>query len=197
MGLSDATTRYRMAHRKSMPKFGSAKNPFCGKKTTEPAQSPVVASEQTEASQPLASSVEPAARTENQSETSRADHAEARTKPGKSGSPFAKDRGSRAARPGLVDRWIAKADSWLSKVGTRPAKPAIPRFSKSPVQGELRLDQIKVVRNDLSDSDVDIVAARPKAVVPTAPVLPDDRRPAQSGRSWGRMATRLFGAGKT
>jgi hypothetical protein len=39
-------------------------------------------------------------------------------------------------------------------------KSAVPQFSKSPVQGELSLDQVKVMRNDLSDADLEIVSTK-------------------------------------
>ena len=41
-----------------------------------------------------------------------------------------------------------------------PVKSAIPRFDKPVVQGELSLENIKVVRNDLSDADMEVVAAK-------------------------------------
>ncbi len=196
VGLSDSTSRYRMAHRRAMPKFGSAKNPFRAKSGPESAQSPV-ASERNEAAEALANGVEATVRAESHSETSNGDGAKASAKPDQLGAPVAMGQGGRAGRPSLVDRWIAKADGWLSKARNRPAKPAIPRFTKSPVQGELRLDQIKVVRNDLSDSDVDVVAAKSKAAAPATRALTEGGAPAHSGKPRGRMATRLFGAGKT
>ena len=48
-------------------------------------------------------------------------------------------------------------------------KPAIPRFNEGPVQGELSLDNIKVMRNDLSDADVEMVTARPARPPAKAP----------------------------
>ena len=48
----------------------------------------------------------------------------------------------------------------LGRVRVKAAKPAIPRFTKPPVQGELSLDKIKVVRNDLSDADLEVVAGQ-------------------------------------
>ncbi len=49
--------------------------------------------------------------------------------------------------------------AWWTKSAV--AKPAIPKFSKAPVQGELSLDNIKVVRNDLNEADVEVVVKRP------------------------------------
>ena len=61
---------------------------------------------------------------------------------------------------------------------------------KAPVQGELSLESVKPMRNDLHDSDLEIVAG-------TAPVKPADA-PVATGEaasvSWGRIASRIFGA---
>lgn len=58
-------------------------------------------------------------------------------------------------------RWALKANPFKSS-----KKPA----SRVAVQGELSLDKVKVVRNDLSDSDLElVVASRPKPVVEPDP----------------------------
>jgi hypothetical protein len=44
----------------------------------------------------------------------------------------------------------------FSAIG-KPKLPGIPRFGKSAVQGELSLDRVKVVRNDLMDADLEVV----------------------------------------
>jgi hypothetical protein len=50
----------------------------------------------------------------------------------------------------------------LSRFKRSPSarKSAVPQFSKSPVQGELSLDQVKVMRNDLSDADLEVVSTK-------------------------------------
>jgi hypothetical protein len=55
------------------------------------------------------------------------------------------------------------------------------------VQAELLLERVRVVRNDLSDSDVEIV-----------PVKPQDPRAVekQADGGWEKVTGRLFGAGK-
>jgi hypothetical protein len=61
------------------------------------------------------------------------------------------------------------------------------------------LDKIKVVRNDLSDADLELVSVKPPVAAAERPEsrLPGIERPASPGTAWGRMTTRLFGAGKT
>lgn len=103
------------------------------------------------------------------------------------------------------------------------SKPAVPA---APVQGELLLDLVRPVRNDLCDSDLEVVPARATVATPltpnpsgtgagpglatasssfaAAPARPDSRLSGEPGEpgepapaEWGRVTTQLFGAGKT
>ncbi|HSU56411.1 MAG TPA: hypothetical protein VLT36_20295, partial [Candidatus Dormibacteraeota bacterium] len=81
----------------------------------------------------------------------------------------------------------------LWRSGERAAKEQA--AARGPVQGELSLEKVQVVRNDLSDTDLEIVrkesAARPEAVM-----MAKDRFAEAGGeKSWGRM-TNLFSARK-
>ncbi len=152
VGISDATTRYRMSNPKVLPKFESANNPFRSKGGPQPVQS--TASPQKES--------------------------------------------GRSGIAGRVNRWTAQVDAWLSRVRTKRPRAAIPQFSKPPVQGELSLDQIKVVRNDLSDSDLEVVPAKsPTIAAPSTPVSTGGERVPATPTTWGQMATQVFGVGKT
>jgi len=74
--------------------------------------------------------------------------------------------------------------------GSRPQRPA----GTPPVQGELRLDLVRPVRNDLSDADLEVVEA-PEPV--------SAARESEAGSSideshrflWSRLTARIFGAG--
>jgi hypothetical protein len=88
--------------------------------------------------------------------------------------------GRRAPRrpPGqlLVDLWQALCGAVTRGVRKAP-KPGLARSSRLMRQGELSLDTVCVVRNDLSDSDLEIV--RPKAQFRSgANVGPESGRPA-------------------
>lgn len=76
--------------------------------------------------------------------------------------------------PSAINGWLRKLNPLVWWDNRKPAQPksAIPRFEKAPVQGELSLDNIKVVRNDLSEVDLEIVPmkARP-AKPPPAPIF--------------------------
>jgi hypothetical protein len=57
--------------------------------------------------------------------------------------------------------------------------------NKPPVQGELSLDEVKVIRNDLADADLEVVPSRKS-----------DSEPAAPARSWAKLAERIAGSAK-
>jgi len=69
--------------------------------------------------------------------------------------------------------------------GSAPAAPSVP----CPVQSELSLDSVKVVHNDLSDADVEVVPIKSRTADKTAvPTLPPPEK------SWEFLAERMFHA---
>jgi hypothetical protein len=61
--------------------------------------------------------------------------------------------------------------------------------TQSPVQSELSLDSVKVVHNDLSDADVEVVPIKSRtASEATVPDLPPPTQP------WEFLAERMFHA---
>jgi hypothetical protein len=86
----------------------------------------------------------------------------------------------------------------IGRVRVKESKPAIPRFPKPPVQGELSLDKIKVVRNDLSDADLEVIAAKvPAAPASSEPALQTAKEVGVAESRWRGATAGLFGAGKT
>ena len=78
------------------------------------------------------------------------------------------------------------------------------KAAEAPVQGELSLDAVKPVRNDLSDSDLEVIrVSRPAPVEPVAvtsvltPLAASAEPPEPVGPVWDRLKTQFFGAGKT
>jgi hypothetical protein len=59
--------------------------------------------------------------------------------------------------------------------------PAIPRFGKPGVQGELSLDKVKVVRSDLAHADLEVVQVGVGGNQSASPV-------------WRNLTARIFGA---
>jgi hypothetical protein len=100
-----------------------------------------------------------------------------------------------AAKTQKLPPWPSRpvrATSWASKLnpisiwrGSAPAAPSAP----CPVQSELSLDGVKVVHNDLSDADVEVVPIKSRTADKTAvPTLPPPEK------SWEFLAERMFHA---
>jgi len=91
----------------------------------------------------------------------------------------------KAARQDRSSGWVSELGSKLSSLVSQKPKPtrgAIPRFNGVPVQGELSLDNIKVVRNDLSDADLEVVARKAIKPEPEEPEAGQASSPAAEER---------------
>jgi len=83
--------------------------------------------------------------------------------------------------------------------GAKPAKPERP----GPVQPELRLDRVKPVRNDLSDSDIEVIPATTPAAsgqpIPESEPksIPLEPAPAPVEARWSGIRRQFRDAGKT
>jgi len=92
-----------------------------------------------------------------------------------------------AARP-RKKSWVGKLNPISFWRGSRT--PAPPK-TQCPLQAELSLDRVKVVHNDLTDADVEIVPIKSRTMPePETPVLP----PGHNGDSWSRLSAKIFGA---
>ncbi len=134
----DVSGRYRMEKRLQLPKFISPRNPFKQELVAEPVSPP------TEAAAPAVSDlpVTPIVAEAVELEPSRA-------------------KVSLGVRVGSgVQRLVLFCldHNPFSAIG-KPKVAGIPRFGKSGVQGELSLDRVKVVRNDLAHADLEVVRA--------------------------------------
>lgn len=170
--------RYQLPKGPALPKFESKKNPFGASKSAEEVQSnpaPTVPEKSAvPASESLAASEEAA--------DSRSDPAGQPKKPGVFARLF-----RRQAKP-KVKKPAAKREGGLFS----RRKKAAAGSAHAPVQGELSLDNVQVVRNDLSDSDFDVVCA---TTATASPVAKRHSPNADSGRpGLGRIAEKLFGS---
>ena len=174
VGMSDAESRYRVTRERLLPQFGSARNPFISTGKAEPASA----------------EARPSANCGGNGAAEGGGGIQ-----GASGEPaVTRARGAlRLKAAALLSGWKAKLGGLLRRPRSKAVKPAIPRFTKPPVQGELSLDKIKVLRNDLSDADLEVVPARAKPA--PAVVVEETARGAESTAE--RTTTRLFGVGKT
>ena len=94
-----------------------------------------------------------------------------------------------------LKRWMPKGNPFKSLRAPQTPLPA-------SVQGELRLDNVKPVRNDLSDSDLELVVAtrrEPVQASAPAPSLVPSEPVVVSGKSWwsrvGQLVQRVRGRG--
>lgn len=164
---SNEQGRYRANPRIRLPKFVSPKNPFMSAPNKECSPARTVSPEQP------AQSLSPQAAVDD-------------TRAATTGLPVAN-----AARVSVRSfiAWIAGAAGRLNPFAWRPASAtsAIPNFNRPATQPELVLEKIRVVRNDLSDADME---AAPMTAVGEV------RKPAAS-KAFDRLAEQMAGAGQT
>ena len=165
--LKHSTSRYHIHGKNFLPTFGAAKNPFMAPEKSVPeAVTPAIAKEPKSYMRPAKVPVKiPAA---NLKATQRMPVLSEKLKETKR-LPFVAARKSAApqpAGPAWWEKFLDAAGAVMSKVAgwwsarKSPVKPAVPRLDKPVVQGELSLENIKVVRNDLSDADMEVVPAK-------------------------------------
>ena len=186
VGLQGGPGRYRESKQARLPKFISPRNPFAPGET--PAKPP----------EPSVVKAVPAQSTVPKSFTSAAGAATSGVK--------------KEILPGSKE---ARAGGWLRTWG-RKLNP-LPRHSQAQVplkpvaqQGELSLDGVRVVRNDLSDAESDGVKHGvhlrgilvhqivPEMVQPMLPVMAMTAEKLEPvGAAWQRLTTRFFGPDQT
>lgn len=159
IGVKEPTNRYQMRSRHLLPKFNPDKNPFAAPRrpSTGAPSSPAV-QEMTPAG--VATSGPDEAKLPPPCPTGLAEAGRVPRTPG----IFARALNRISGR---VRKWTRREGPSVRKA---EAKSVAPRIQESPVQGELSLDRVRVVRNDLSEADVEIVPARP-AVKPKGQLL--------------------------
>lgn len=87
----------------------------------------------------------------------------------------------------------SRKQTWVNKFNPvsfwRGLSPEKLQKAPVPTQVELSLDRVKVVHNDLSDVDVEIVPIKSRTAPEAEPALV----PANGGDSWSRLGAKLFG----
>lgn len=170
--------RYRVNKRRLLPKFESADNPFSAAEAEAKPGFPAVSKPQ-----PMAS-----ARKETKATSLPISEPE-KKKP---------ERVSKSKNLGL-SIWLRKVKSFVSLAGAALRRK--PRASLPPrpvIQGELSLDNVRVVRNDLSDTDFEVVTARrTKPAVTTVATRVPEVEPELATTTAGGVTFRFFGAEET
>ena len=194
VNIPDGDSRYRVTSQRLLPHFGARQNPFsCGDKAEPVRTAPGTPGEHAPKVEPPPARVASASMTEREAAPAR--KAESRTALAKS-KLHALTAVLRRCAAALLDGCKARLAALFARRRSRAAKPAIPRFDKTPVQTELSLDRIKVLRNDLCDADLEVVPAKP----PTPSAAPAKLavvKPAVADTAWGRMTGRIIGASKS
>ncbi|MCL4787445.1 MAG: hypothetical protein KJ070_11715 [Verrucomicrobia bacterium] len=174
VGVQTTTSRYREDKRARLPKFGSTKNPFAAPASATPAA-------------PAKPKPSPAPATPLVPATTPAPVAPARaTDPAANPLPPAAPADTRLRRAvRRLREWCVDANPLPRLAGpARSAATPAPRHTGAPIQSELTLDDIQVLRNDLSEADLEIVVARPARRA--------DHTVEEPPNTWSRLANRIF-----
>jgi hypothetical protein len=200
VGLKKSETRYHLSQHRLLPKFAAKKNPFGNSKDETQRGGGETAARPQEQTLEESASVPVRAETPGKPETivpipelPTSTHVSA---PNCGANSLPERRSLLSA----LGQRIAQCASPMGKLlfwrRTRASAPAIVRFNKPLIQGELSLERVKVVRNDLSDTDLEIVRSKPQTVAPEpSPELEKERPEPQPARN--RLPRTLFPAGKT
>jgi hypothetical protein len=201
VGMRDTESRYRMRTQNLLPKFGSAKNPFApappnAQTPTSPANPPMPHLETGSLfdSPPKELPKQPVTK---QAKTPPRRPADADV-PVKAevklpATPIAPTPvRSPAPKPRRWSGWIGKFNP-LALLPSKGGDGGRGRGARKPVQAELTLERVRVVRNDLRDTDFEIVPGRLMGLPSGAsPILPHPERP-ENG-AWNRLTSRFLGA---
>ena len=131
-----------------LPKFISPQNPFVSRKRTQ--------GRGVDATEDIAEQAAPASR--SRLPQGREQRVEANTR--------SRSRAHRWQRERQPRGWARQTRFSRFAESARPKKSADSAFHEAAVQGELSLDKVQVVRNDLSDADLEVVRG---ALQPVAP----------------------------
>jgi hypothetical protein len=178
IGVEETESRYRLAGQKWLPEFAAVKNPFASTVTPK-------------CNSPACHSPEGAgANTTAQEVAKQSTHQQLAVKQATEACPAAK----RFSGAKFAGKLLAAFNPFSPRLGGK-LRPAGGARLAAPVQGELSLDNVKVVRNDLSDSDLPIVPLRSSAVdMPEVPATAATEDGSGKVGTFGRLTSRLFGA---
>jgi hypothetical protein len=201
-GSKPMPSPYKMKSARFLPKFGSPKNPFARAKSDsakpasdrletgslfgdEPKAEPAAPAPIPAAKAPVAKETKPIVEPEKKIEAKPANAAPA------AAAPTAK-----APKSAGVAEFIKKLNPLKHLPKRRPeARPARPKVARA-AQGELSLEKVRPLRNELNDSDLEFVATPKLVSTGTAgSTLLASRTPKMT--TWGRLTSRVIGAVET
>jgi hypothetical protein len=190
VGLRNQVRPYQVSEEVRLPRFERKSNPF--RVTTRPARpvkAPEPATDICKSAQP-----EPVRTTAPASHSAPASVAGSATAAGKSESAG-----------GGIGKLVRSITAWMHPGKARNLFSRAARPEPVPAQTELRLEAVTVMRNDLSDTDIEVVPRKepgattpepgPKAA-PTLPAAPAVPAQAVAESAWGRVSAKVFGTEK-
>jgi hypothetical protein len=204
VGMPNTNSRYQMRSRNLLPKFGSAKNPFAAPPPPN-SESPGATNNSTPAKLETASLFEPAAPEPVPTKPARPVAAkESKTPPPQAAAPAppAKVEARQADKPAPVapSGKPTRVGGWVKKLNPLSLLPPWRgegnrgRPARKHVQTELTLEKVRVVRNDLSDMDFEIVPGRLMGLPSGAsPILSHQPSSSEPG-AWSRLTSKFMGA---
>ena len=201
-GSKPMPSPYKMKSARFLPKFGSSKNPFArgkadGSKPTsdrmetgslfgdEPKVEPAAPAPKPAAKAPAAKEAKPVVEPEKKVEAKPA-----------SAAPVVAAPTAKAPKSAPLAEFIKKLNPARYLPKRRPeARPTRPKVARA-AQGELSLEKVRPLRNELNDSDLEFVAT-PKLVCTgkAGSISPASRTPKMT--TWGRLTSRVIGAVET
>jgi hypothetical protein len=202
VGLKKLEGRYRLPGARTLPKFGSKKNPFRATvvpEKAEPAEpGPALAPEERSPEQRGKGDENASVETPRVAEKPALARTAAADLPGaepQKDCRVAPDQDKTPGQPAFRPSGIRAFLLWGR---ARRVKPLGARNGRPMVQGELSLDSVKVVRNDLSESDLEVVRTDGIAApINATPHIDTTSMLKQSEPGWSAAAGRLFGLGKS
>jgi hypothetical protein len=175
VGMKESGTRYHLTSQRLLPQFGTGKNPFSNPHRME--------TEPTEGHKPEngAGNAAPLRNQEDSTPRQEANIQQCDALPPRRQAAF-------------LGRWKTKLVGLFAKRPRNTAPAAVsPRSIRHPVQSELALDRIRVVRNDLSDADVEVVSAK----MARAASKPAAKEADRTNKAFERATARVVGVGKS
>jgi hypothetical protein len=181
IGFKDEAGRYQMTNQRLLPKFGSVKNPF--RAGCPPGQMRLTT--------PSVS--------ENRAVPAVSQVASVEMPQSQAAMKFAESK-----RHIYLSHVWRKLCGWsgrlqkgwgrlLPRQEKNAARVALPQLVKPPIQSELSLERVRVLRNDLSDVDLEVVPVKLSVQSPNAvPVLHPVGKTESSGLAWGRATMRFL-----
>ncbi|MDB6121927.1 MAG: hypothetical protein JWQ71_920 [Pedosphaera sp.] len=203
VGMKDMDSRYQMRSKNLLPKFGSGRNPFCNTPKAESAKAVVAEAPTTPElpkTEPIVAVTSPLLESEELKAVESVEEIKPMAAPEKTELKNVNASAPTKKEPMQFGKWLKKLNLLSYLPIRKPGMKAIAvKPARTHVQTELSLEKVKVMRNDLSDTDLELVRAKKSAAQPKAPqpILQQPVMVKSEPTTWGRLTSRIFGSEQT